>query len=142
MYNTIISADIKIINQRITVIANDIDNVKRSPEFTESELQDKIKVQENEMKKFKNYCDEKINNYSAIEDAETKKLKDTIVDLKNISRRNNLKISESAEETPEECELKALELFASKLNVKNVTIERVHRTGNIKEEKINIEQLF
>ena len=134
----IISANIKIINQRITAIANDIDDVKRSLEFTESELQDKIKIQENEMKKFKNYCDEKINNYSATEDSETKKLKDKIVDLENRSRRNNLRIdgiSESAEETPEECELKALELFASKLNVNNVTIERAHRTGNINNER-------
>ena len=64
----IISANIKIINQR-TVIANDIADVKRSLEFTESELQDKIKIQENEMKKFKNYCDEKINNYSTTEDS-------------------------------------------------------------------------
>ena len=61
-----------------------------------------------------------------------------LIDLEDRSRRNNLRIdgiSESRNETWEECEEEIQKVFNEKLGVKNVQIERAHRS---KRSKSNI----
>ena len=58
-----------------------------------------------------------------------------LIDLEDRSRRNNLRIdgiSESRNETWEECEEEIQKVFNEKLGVKNVQIERAHRSKRSK----------
>ncbi|XP_065642645.1 uncharacterized protein LOC136074268 [Hydra vulgaris] len=60
------------------------------------------------------------------------KITNKLREIENRSRRNNLRIigiKESEHESWEESELKVLKLFEETLEIKNVKIERAHRTG-------------
>ena len=63
-----------------------------------------------------------------------------LIDLEDRSRRNNLRIdgiSESRNETWEECEEEIQKVFNEKLGVKNVHIERAHRSKRSKSNNNN-----
>ena len=63
---------------------------------------------------------------------------DTLIDLEDRSRRNNLKIygiSESKHETWGKCEEKVDEVFREKLCLDNIHIERAHRVKTGKHDK-------
>jgi hypothetical protein len=126
----ILSSNLKIINDRLSLIENkaadnankinklekEINELKESLNFHEHLIEQKIKTVYNNLEKespIKN-----INEKNRI--------------LEDRSRRNNLRIegiTESVKETWDETEDKVLKLFSKTLEVNEVEIERAHRTG-------------
>ncbi|XP_065681347.1 uncharacterized protein LOC136094977 [Hydra vulgaris] len=109
----IVSSSVKIIHDRLDKVEK---NVKDNAEQVKS-----ITKEVEEMKESLNFHEQLIDN----------KIK-TLREIEDRSRRNNLRIDgvkESENESWEESDSKVKKIFEDYLNVKNVKIERAHRTG-------------
>ena len=116
----IISANNKIVNDRIDQLEKKIDDIQESLEYTENDLKVKLTQFEN---KQTHLNDEFRNKVRELEDR---------------SRRNNLRIdgiNESVNESWNESEQKVSEMFANKLGLNNIVIERAHRGNLSKHQK-------
>ena len=130
----IISNNLKIINQRLDALTEEIrtnktdindlkhevDDLKNSIQYNEHTLEDKIKKVSENMEKNRTELCEKLRT------------------LEDRNRRNNLRIegmTENRNETWEDTTEKVQKIFKNKLGVENVEIERAHRTGERKGEK-------
>ena len=102
-------------------------NLKKSIEFTEKILEEKVKNMQRKVSSSEEKVD-KICDYQIDPDEVEKKL----TDLEDSSRRNNLRIDGVAEENSEtwdDYERKVKEIFMDKLELENdIIIERAHRT--------------
>ncbi|XP_065642965.1 uncharacterized protein LOC136074561 [Hydra vulgaris] len=101
-----ITKALEISNQKISSLENELNNIKKSIHVNDEIVASKF---------------EKVKE-------QTKKLRE----IEDRSRRNNLRITgikESEHESWEKSELKVLKLFEETVEIKNVKIERVHRTG-------------
>ena len=108
----IITANTKIMNDRLNELNTKIDDIRYSLEFTEKELKNEIVAvkdkQENELKT----------------------IKDKLRELEDRSRRNNIRIeglAESENETWENTSKKVEDLLSNKLRIRQkVTIKTAH----------------
>ena len=102
-------------------------NLKKSIEFTEKILEEKVKNMQRKVSSSEEKVD-KICDYQIDPDEVEKKL----TDLEDSSRRSNLRIDGVAEENSEtwdDYERKVKEIFMDKLELENdIIIERAHRT--------------
>ena len=92
-------------------------------QFTERELTEK-------MTKFDNDIRKKVTTLETTLNEEIKHLKTKLIDMEDRSRRNNLRIdglTESNNESWDECEEKVQSVLINKLGLKGVVIERAHR---------------
>ncbi|XP_047141104.2 uncharacterized protein MAL8P1.12 [Hydra vulgaris] len=135
-FASIMSANLKILTERIEKIEiyvtnnksnimnieKDLNDVKTTLNFQETNLIDKIK-------QIRKCYDNEVNML-------TKKT----IDLENRSRRNNLRIDgvkEKAGETWTECEDTVKDIFKNQLKINSeVVVERAHRVGKTKDSKI------
>ena len=111
--------EIKKSQEQIKELKKKVRDLKSSVEHTDADLND-----------LSDLVDE-IYDYQVDPEYVTNKL----IDLEDRSRRNNLRIdgmSELRNETWEECEEKIQKVFNEKLGVKNVQIERAHRSKRSK----------
>ena len=105
--------EIKKLQEQIKELKKEVTDLKSSVEHTDADLND-----------LSDRVDE-IYDYQVDPEYVTNKL----IDLEDRSRRNNLRIdgiSESRNETWEECEEEIQKVFNEKLGVKNVQIKRAH----------------
>ena len=102
--------------ERIEKIEKNICELNTSVSFQGDVFDKKIKDTEDKHKKFVNEIKEKLR------------------EIEDRSRRNNLRIDgmkENAYESWEDCERKVKQLFGETLQVKDVMIERAHRSGKV-----------
>ena len=101
--------------------------------------QEQIKELKKEMTDLKSsidHTDADLNDLSdRVDEVDPEYVANKLIDLEDRSRRNNLRIdgiSESRNKTWEECEEEIQKVFNEKLGVKNVQIERAHRSKRSK----------
>ncbi|XP_065675883.1 uncharacterized protein LOC136092092 [Hydra vulgaris] len=134
-FTSIISANLKIITDRLDMLENDINNNKCKISNIEKDLRDikdSLNFQENNIS-------EKISQIKKYYDKEINSLYKKSIDLENRSRRNNLRIDgilETLGESWEDCEKAVKEIFKTKLKIQSeVVVERAHRIGQFKDNK-------
>ncbi|XP_065639545.1 uncharacterized protein LOC136072299 [Hydra vulgaris] len=134
-FTLIMSANLKIITDRLDTIEKDNNNNKSKIKNIEkdlNEIKDSLSFQENKtlenISHLKKYYDNQINT-----------LYKKSIDLENRSRRNNLRIDglkESPGESWDDCEKEVKKFFNNQLKIsKEVVIERAHRIGKKKDNK-------
>ena len=137
----------------LTSVKTDVEELKESLSFTRndidqrfSNINEKVQNLEKELSSTK----EEVRVMQTTEPNGHWKFSVKLVDLKDRSRRNNLRIlgiKEDPRESWEECENKIYDLFEEKLEMdtSNITIERAHRVGeksNDKERSIVVQFSF
>ncbi|XP_065662636.1 uncharacterized protein LOC136085270 [Hydra vulgaris] len=113
----IISGNLKIFNGRLEKVEKDIEELKHSLNYYEELIDEKVK---------------KANVFSKEDNSEITRIQKKLREIEDRSRRNNLKvdgINKNEGESWKESELKVKKVFEELLSVKNVQIERAHRTG-------------
>ena len=128
----ILTANNKILSDRISKLEQKVDDLQSSLEFKEAELSEQI----NEIKTKEK---EKSENIEEIHKKETQELKEKLRDMEDWSRRNNLRIDgivEDYDETWEVTEKKVQSMFINNLNLDDIKIERPHRMGRGQDGKI------
>ena len=130
----IIESNLVITKQEIRKLREEINDLKKSIEFTENVLEEKVaKVEQNVCElqgKFKKVEEDVVYMNDYIEDAEN--IHNKLVELEDRSRRNNIRIhgiKEHNKESWEECERRVHSMLKDWLDIENVEIERAHRTG-------------
>ncbi|XP_065650688.1 uncharacterized protein LOC136078805 [Hydra vulgaris] len=124
----LISANLKLANDRIDGLLKEINTLKNSCEVLKEENENQntdLKKTNKQMIKY-----EKIQK--DIEERENEK--NRFRQLEDRQRRNNLRIEgvkENDNENWDDTEVKIINLLENNLNVKDVIIERAHRTGII-----------
>ena len=117
--------------KEIKIIKCEVNELKKSIEFTEEVLEEKVQNMQRKVSSLEEKVDE-IYDYQIDPDEVEKKL----TDLEDRSRRNNLRIDGVAEENGEtwdDCERKVKEIIMDKLELENdIIIERAHRTKKSK----------
>ena len=95
-----------------------------------------LKKEVTDLKSSIDHTDADLNDLSdRVDEVDPEYVANKLIDLEDRSRRNNLRIdgiSESRNETWEECEEEIQKVFNEKLGVKNVQIERAHRSKRSK----------
>ncbi|XP_065662927.1 uncharacterized protein LOC136085540 [Hydra vulgaris] len=150
-FTAITTANLKIITERFNKLETDVINsstkivsITKALELSNQNISS-LENELNDIKKFIHVNDETVASKFEKVKEQTKKvssqMKDTsavnkinkkLREIKDRSRRNNLRITgikESEHESWEESELKVLKLFEETLEIKNVKIERAYRTG-------------
>ena len=132
---SIISANHKIVNDRLDVLSREIEDVKSSLEFTQNDMDDKVKIIEINAQKNK----KELKEIRDIEPGYVQEIRKKVVDLEDRSRRQNLRvdgIKESDNESWEDCQKKVQEMFRTKLNLEEtIEIDRAHRSGKRKDNR-------
>ena len=127
----LISGNFEITMKEIKNIKCEVNELKKSIEFTEEVLEEKVQNMQRKVSSLEEKVDE-IYDYQIDPDEVEKKL----TDLEDRSRRNNLRIDGVAEENGEtwdDCERKVKEIIMDKLELENdIIIERAHRTKKSK----------
>ena len=130
----IIENNLVIMKQEIGKLREEINNLKKSIEFTENVLEEKVaKVEQSVSElqgKFKKVEEDVTYMNDYIEDAEN--IHNKLVELEDRSRRNNIRIDgikEHNKESWEECERRVHSMLKERLDIENVEIERAHRGG-------------
>ena len=130
----IIENNLVITKQEIGKLREEINDLKKSIEFTENVLEEKVaKVEQNVCElqgKFKKVEEDVAYMNDYIEDAEN--IHNKLVELEDHSRGNNIRIDgikEHNKETWEECERRVHSMLKERLDIENVEIERAHRAG-------------
>ena len=122
----LISVNFEITMKEIKNIKCEVHELKKSIEFTEEVLEEKVQNMHRKVRSLKEKVDE-IYDYQIDPDEVEKK----ITDLEDCSRRNNLRkdgVAEEIGETWDDCERKVKEIFLDKLELENdIIIERPHR---------------
>ena len=130
----LISGNLEITMKEIKSIKTEMNDLKKSIEFTENVLEEKVqKCQEKA-----EHLDERIREiYEWQLDPEY--VHNKLVDLEDRSRRNNLRIDgikEKVGESWEDCEAEVEKLFREKLDIEDkIIIERAHRTKQNKKQQ-------
>ena len=117
-------AELKKSQDDIKDLKNEINDFKASLQFTENELKKKIVFR----KKHESICVKVDEVYNTQIDPEF--VHNTLIDLEDKSRRNNVRIygvTETNDKTWEKCEEHVEQVFSEKLVLKNIRVERVHR---------------
>ena len=126
--------------KEIKSIKTEMNDLKKSIEFTKNVLEEKVQ----KWQKKAEYLDERIREiYEWKLDPEY--VHNKLVDLKDRSRRNNLRIDgikEKVGESLDDCEAEVEKLFREKLDIENKSIiERAHKAKKTKNSnKISQEQ--
>ena len=130
----IIENNLVITKQEIGKLREEINDLKKSIEFTENVLEEKVaKVEQNVCElqgKFKKVEEDVTYMNDYIEDAEN--IHNKLVELEDRSRRNNIRIDgikERNKESWEECERRVHSMLKERLDIENVERERAHRAG-------------
>ena len=127
----LISGSFEITMKEIKNIKCEINEFKKSIEFTEEVLEEKVQNMQRKVSSLEEKVDE-IYDYQIDPDEVEKKL----TDLEDCCRRNNLRIDGVVEENGEtwdDCERKVKEIIMDKLELENdIIIERAHGTKNSK----------
>ena len=136
----LISGNFEITMKEIKNIKSEMNELKKSIEFTEEVLEEKVQTMHRKVSSLEEKVEE-IYDYQIDPDEAQKKL----TDLEDRSRTNNLRIDGVEEENGEswdDCERKVKEIFMNKLELENdIIIERAHRAGQANmARRINLEQ--
>ena len=136
----IIENNLVTTKQEIGKLREEINDLKNSIEFTENVLEEKVaKVEQNVCElqgKFKKVEEDVPYMSDYIEDAEN--IHNKLVELEDLSRRNNMRtdgIKEHNKETWEKCERKVHSVLKEWLDIENMEIERAHRAGRKSRDK-------
>ena len=124
-------------NQCLDNLNKDINDLKENLEFSQNEYDDKFKNIGDKIQKLKgkiNLIKEELHVIQTTKPSWTIETDAKLIDLEERSRRNNVRferIKEHENESWEDCENKIYDLLENKLemDIENVVIERVHRTG-------------
>ncbi|XP_047143048.2 uncharacterized protein LOC124817249 [Hydra vulgaris] len=134
-FTDIISANLKILTNRLDKIEKEVDVNKSKVLSIENDLRDfkeSLNFQETTIM-------EKIKKITKRYEKEINNLNKKTLDLENRSRRNNLRLDgifEKPNENWNECENAVKEMFKKQLKISNeIIIERAHRIGQPKEDK-------
>ncbi|XP_065678532.1 uncharacterized protein LOC124807344 [Hydra vulgaris] len=134
-FTDIISANLKILTNRLDKIEKEVDINKSKVLSIENDLRDfkeSLNFQETTIM-------EKINKITKRYEKEINNLNKKTLDWENRSRRNNLRLDgifEKPNENWNECENAVKEMFKKQLKISNeIIIERAHRIGQPKEDK-------
>ena len=123
-FTAIMSGNMKIITDRLDKLEKGIKNNKTKIDNVEKDVED--------MKESLNFQEESITKkISKLNERVENEVQNQRV-FEDRLRRNNLRvdgIKESESETWDDVEMKVIKMFESKLGVKDITIERAHRTG-------------
>ena len=129
-----------IAKQEIGKLREEINDLKKSTEFTENVVEEKVaKVEQNVcqlQEKFKKVEEDVTYMNDYIEDAEN--IHNKLVELEDRSRRNTIRIDgikEHNKESWEECERRIHSMLKERLDIENVEIERAHRAGRKSKNK-------
>ena len=130
----IIENNLVITKQEIGKLRADINDLKKSIQFAENVLEEKVaKVEQNVCElqgKFKKVEEDVAYMNDYIEDAEN--IHNKPVELEDRSRRNNIRIDgikEHNKESWEECERRVHSVLKERTDIENVEVERAHRAG-------------
>ena len=132
--------------QEIKSFKNEVNELKKSMEFTQNDLEERANNVEENMCKVKEDLKD-IYEYQIDPDNVNDSLADIrnkLTELEDRSRRNNIRIVKIAEEpgeTWEECESKVHCLLSEELDINDVVIERAHRVKVYRHEKKNSKKL-
>ena len=141
-----IGGNLQITMQGIKSLKNEVNELKKSMEFTQNDLEERVNNVEENMSKVKEDLQE-IYEYQIEPDYVNDSLADIrnkLTELEDRSRRNNIRIDGIAEEpgeTWEECERKVHRLLSEELDINDVVIERAHRVKAYSHEKKNSKKL-
>ena len=121
-----INDNIKVTNDRLDRISQDVTDLKQSLEFTQEQMKEEI----NKIKKDLKDLDKNINEVQQ-DLLDPKYLSSRLIELEDRSRRNNLRIDgidEKPNETWDECEAGVQELIEVNLGITDtIEFERCHR---------------
>ena len=132
--------------REIKSLKNEVNDFKKSMEFTQTDLEERVKDVEENMCKVKKDLKE-IYEYQIDPDYVNDSLTDIrnkLTELEDRLRTNNIQIDRRADEpveTWEECESKVQRLLREELDINNVVIERAHRVKAYSPEKKNSKKL-
>ncbi|XP_065677498.1 uncharacterized protein LOC136092854 [Hydra vulgaris] len=113
--------------KQIKILEKDVEEIKRSLNFHEHLFEEKIKTAIAYQEKTTTSCIDKRNN-----NTDYVKIKSKLREMKDRSRRNNLRVDglkENEGETWIDSKLKVSKVFEKHLGLTNIKIERAHRTG-------------
>ena len=111
--------------QGIHGLKNDVNDLRKSLEFTQSNLEEKVDNVEKRMEKLQSDTQE-IYEYQI----DPKYVQDELTELEDRSRRNNIRIDgikEMKGETWNDCEEEVQDMFAQKLGLDGIETECAHR---------------
>ena len=132
--------------QEIKSSKNEVNELKKSLEFTQNDLEERVNNLEGNMCKVKEDLKE-IYEYQIDPDYVNDSLADIInklTELEDRSRRVNIRIHGIAEEpgeTWEECERNVDRLLSEELDINDIVIERAHRVKAYSHENKNSKKL-
>ena len=132
--------------QEIKSSKNEVNELKKSLEFTQNDLEERVNNLEGNMCKVKEDLKE-IYEYQINPDYVNDSLADIInklTELEDRSRRVNIRIHGIAEEpgeTWEECERNVDRLLSEELDINDIVIERAHRVKAYSHENKNSKKL-
>ena len=125
----LISGNFSIIKQQIEEVKKETLDLRKSIEFTENQVEEKVNNAENKLVDMEQWTEE-IYDYHIDPDYAEQKL----IDLEDRSRRNNLGVDgivKSPGETWEDCEEKLQPVFQQKVGLEcPIEIERAHRKSS------------
>ena len=132
----IISGNLEMTMQEIMCLKNEVNELRKSMEFTQNNLVERVNNVEENMCKVKEDLKE-IYEYQVDPDCVNDSLTDIrnkLTELEDRLRKNNTRIdgiAEEPEETWEECENRVQPLLSEKLDINDVVIERTHRVKKV-----------
>ena len=128
----LISGNFKLTMQEIHGLKNEVNDLRKILEFTQNNLEKKVDNVEKRMEKLDSDIQE-IYEYQI----DPKYVQDKLTELEDRSRRNNIRIDgikETKGETWNDCEEKVQDMFAQKLGLDGIEIERAHRVKRNKRD--------
>ena len=122
------------VNVRLNKISEEVDEIKKSLEFTQNKFDEELAIVKSNIKKVKSDMKEITEDL-----LDSDKVSSKLIELEDRSRRNNLRIDGIAEDQNEswhECEEKVLEVIKGKLEIQDpIEIDRCHRMGKHKRNR-------
>ncbi|XP_065643827.1 uncharacterized protein LOC136075231 [Hydra vulgaris] len=125
-----ITNDLELTNKSVTLLVTEFSEMQKFIQANDDIISGKLELLKKKTKEINN----KIKDNSEIT-----KIKSKLREIEDRSRRNNLRIDglkESENENWNETELKVQKFFEDLLGLKNIKIERAHRTGIRDSKKI------
>ena len=122
------------VNVRLNKISEEVDEIKKSLEFTQNKFDEEFAIIKSNIKKVKSDMKEITEDL-----LDSDKVSSKLIELEDRSLRNNLRIDGIAEDQNEswhECEEKVLEVIKGKLEIQDpIEIDRCHRMGKHKRNR-------
>ena len=145
-----ISGNLEITMQEIESLKNEVKELKECMEFTQNDLEERVKkCRENmcKLKKDRKEIYEHQTDPGYVNDSLTD-IRKRLTELEDRSRRNNIQIDGGIAEEPretwetwEECERKVQHLLSEELDINDVVTERAHRVKVDSHEKKHSKKL-